>query len=186
MFGIASAILGAFRARRAEARAGGAAKGADILVAYFSRTGNTKTLAGVVHELTGGPLFEIRTGKPYPEDYYLTAEAARIEKESAARPALGGGSPEMGGISAVFLGFPSWWFDMPMAVYSFLESQDFRGKSVAPFCTHTGSGLSSAVETIGKILPGTTVLEGLAVDAERLNGASVAVAEWLRKLGHMD
>jgi flavodoxin len=140
-------------------------------------------VAGVIHELTGGSLCEIRGEKSYPSDYYETTAVARREKETGARPPVSGALPDLSGIGTVFLGYPNWWYDMPMVVYSFVEALDFSGRTVAPFCTSAGSGLSATVETITRMIPGATVLEGLALTDREVNGASVAVTEWLSRLG---
>jgi flavodoxin len=159
------------------------AKAGGTLVAFFSYSGRTKRVAAVVHELTGGQLFEIRPKKLYNRDYHKATAVARKEKETKARPPIFGGCPDMAGIGTVFLGYPNWWFDMPMSVYTFLESYDFAGKTVAPFCTSGGSGLSGTVKTLRKLLKNSTVTEGLSLEDRKVNGASVAVTEWLGKIG---
>lgn len=86
----------------------------------------------------------------------------------------------------VFLGYPNWWGDMPMAVYTFLESYDFTGKTIVPFCTHEGSGLSGTVSSIKAALPGAEVLDGLAVRGSVAQAAGEeaqsAVTDWLSGL----
>jgi flavodoxin len=166
---------------------GGAAEvpARGILIPFFSHTGRTKRVAGVIHELTGGELFEIRGKKPYPKDYYRATAVARKEKEARARPRIQGPLPDLAGYGTVFLGYPNWWYDMPMIIYTFLEELDFYHKTLIPFCTSAGTGLSHTVSAITKLTPGATVLEGLAVGESKVNGASVMVTEWLSRLGYL-
>ena len=148
-----------------------AADGGKILIAYFSRAdenyqvgyvekGNTQVLAEAVVEATGGELFRIETERPYPKEYRETTEVAKREQNEGARPKLKSTPPDIGPYDVIFLGYPNWWGDMPMAVYTFLESYGsgaFAGKRIIPFCTAAGSGLSGTVGTIGKLCPGATV-----------------------------
>lgn len=144
-----------------------------ILVAFFSRTGenyavgrieqgNTHIVAEMISAATGGTLFRIEPAIPYPDDYRACTEIAQREKRSKARPAL------VGDITAeefdvIFLGYPNWWGDLPMCVYTFLEQHDWQGKIVIPFCTHEGSGLSDTENRLQEACRGASVLNGLAV-----------------------
>ena len=141
-----------------------AADGGKILIAYFSRAdenyqvgyiekGNTQVIAEAIAEATGGELFRIETKTSYPREYKETTEVAKRERNERARPKLKSTPPDIGPYDVIFLGYPNWWGDMPMAVYTFLESYGsgaFAGKRVIPFCTAAGSGLSGTVDTIGK------------------------------------
>ena len=154
-----------------------------VLVAYFSRAGenyvngtvrklargNTEIVAQMVAEITGGDLFRIETAHTYATDYTACTEEAADEKRRAARPELRALPESLDGYDAVVLGYPNWWGTMPMAVYTFLESLDFAGKTILPFCTHEGSGLSSTERDIARACPEAQVLAGLAI-----HGADVA------------
>ena len=83
----------------------------------------------------------------------------------------------------VFVGFPNWWYDMPMPLYSFFDEYDFGGKTVIPFCTHDGSRFSGAVETIRQLEPKATVLDGHAIARDRVDGSRDGVLQWLEKIG---
>lgn len=167
-----------------------------ILVAFFSRTGenyavghieqgNTHIVAEMIASATGGTLFRIEPATPYPDDYRACTEVAQREKRSKARPAL------VGDIAAeefdvIFLGYPNWWGDLPMCVYTFLEQHDWQGKVVIPFCTHEGSGLSDTENRLRTACRGASVLNGLAVrgfvaQSER-EKARKQVLEWLKQL----
>jgi len=127
--------------------------GKRALVAYFSRAdenygvgyvqkGNTRILAEMIGEKTGAELFEIKADHDYPKEYKAATEAAKAEKEAAARPKLVGSMPDLSKYDVIYLGYPIWWSDLPMAVYTFLEQGNFAGKTIIPFCTHEGSGIA--------------------------------------------
>ena len=145
-----------------------------VLVVYFSRAdentggvgyiekGNTKILAEMIAERTHGDLFEIKTVKPYPKEYRPATEAAKQEKEENARPEIVGELPDLSKYDVVFLGYPIWWSDMPMPVYTFLDRENFAGKIILPFCTHEGSGLSDTQRSIADVTK-ADVREGFAL-----------------------
>ncbi len=150
------------------------AETSKILVACFSRAGenygvgfvekgNTEIVAEMIAEQVGAVVFPIQTVKPYPKGYEECTEIARREKEEAARPELLEPLESLDEYEIVYLGYPIWYGDMPMAVYSFLENYDFTGKTILPFCTHAGSGLAGTVDRIRAVCEGATVLEGLAI-----------------------
>ena len=123
-----------------------------VLVAYFSRTGeqystgvieegNTKILAEMIASKTGGDLFEIKPIKDeYPNTYNALVSFAKREKDTKARPEIIGKVDNIDQYDTVFLGYPNWWADMPMPVYTFIEGHDLSNKNVYHFCTHEGSG----------------------------------------------
>lgn len=145
-----------------------------ILIAYFSRTGeeyglgnitkgNTAIVAEIIAEKTGGTLFEIKPVKKYPDNYKQCTEIASREKATNARPAIVGKVENFSQYDAIFLGYPIWWGSYPMAVATFLDSYDFSGKNIIPFCTHGGSGLSSTEQSIAIACPNSQVLKGFAI-----------------------
>lgn len=145
----------------------------NILVAYFSRTGenyavgnirkgNTCIVAATIAEILGADLFEILPLKAYPEDYQACTVRAQNELNANLRPAL------KADIAAeeydvIFLGYPVWWGDMPMPVYTFIDKHDWAGKTVVPFCTHEGSGMSPAASVMAGACRGALLRGGLAV-----------------------
>ena len=167
-----------------------------ILVAFFLRTGenyavghieqgNTHIVAELIASATGGTLFRIEPATPYPDDYRACTEVAQREKRSKSRPAL------VGDIAAeefdvIFLGYPNWWGDLPMCVYTFLEQHDWQGKVVIPFCTHEGSGLSDTENLLREACRGASVLNGLAVRGSVAQNerekVREQVLEWLKRL----
>ena len=144
-----------------------------VLVVFFSRTGenyavgniekgNTHIIAEMIAKESGGKLFRIETVKPYPDEYKACVEVAKAEKESNARPEIKG-DVKVEDYDIIFLGYPNWWGDMPMAVYTFIEKHNWNGKTVVPFCTHEGSGLSGTERKLKDACKGATVSAGLAI-----------------------
>lgn len=146
-----------------------------ILIAYFSRAGenygvgtiekgNTEIVAEMIAEkYENADLFKIETNYAYPESYDEATKAAKSEQDSNARPELKNTVDNFENYDTIFIGYPIWYADMPMAVYTFLESYDFSDKTVIPFCTHAGSGLASTVDSIKNELPSANVMQGLAI-----------------------
>lgn len=173
-------------------------QGKKILVAYFSRTGdnyavgniskgNTHIVADMIAEATGADLFEITTVKPYPENYRECTEIAKKELMDNVRPELAVNVENMKDYDIIFIGYPIWWSDMPMAIYSFMESYDLKGKTIIPFSTSAGDVLTGKESSIPNYAKGAKVLQGLGIEGKRAqnNPDSVRpqVQEWLEKLG---
>lgn len=174
----------------------------NCLVAYYSRkgenyvagdivdlsVGNTEVAARMINSMTGGDLFQIETVQEYPLDYHETTEVARKELRENARPRLRSLPESIDSYDVVFLGFPNWWGTPPMAVFTLLESFDFSGKTVVPFCTHEGSGMGRSERDIQKACPGATTLDGLAIQGGRVHGAESDIRRWIEatrlELGH--
>jgi len=168
-----------------------------ILIAYYSRSGNnyvggsirnlhvgnTEVAAKMIQKLASGDLFKIETVKPYPADYDETTRVAKEEIRRQARPELAGTLDKLDGYELVILGYPNWWGTMPMAVYTFLESCDFSGTTILPFCTHEGSGMGHSEGDIRKLCPGATVAAGLSIQGGSVQGAEAAISDWLRASG---
>ena len=156
-----------------------------VLVAYFSRTGeqygvgnitegNTAILAKMIAKKTNGDLFEIKVKEDkYPNTYNALVDFAKKEKQAGARPEIIGKVENFDDYDVVFIGYPNWWADMPMPVYTFLESYDFSNKKVYHFCTHEGSG---GVKREGFALYGH-------IAQNEKESADKKVSEWLKTLG---
>ena len=154
-----------------ESRDGGAG---GTLVAYFHMIG----------EETGGELFSIRTVEKYPDSYDDTVDQGQEEQREDARPQLETHIENLEDYGTVFLGYPNWWGDMPMAVYSFLEEYDLSGKTVIPFVTSGGSGFSDTVSRIEELQPDADVKEGIAISASGAMDAREEIRSWLDGLGY--
>ena len=192
----------------AEAESSEAGAQSSLLVAYFSYaenaalpddvdasasasiqpwngalTGNTGVVADMIAQATGADLFSIRTVEQYPDTYDATIDQGQQEQSDGARPELATHLENLDSYDTIFLGFPNWWGDMPMAVYSFLDEVDLSGKTVIPFVTSGGSGFSNTISTIQEMEPQATVQEGLSIGASSATGAQQQVESWLSELG---
>ena len=156
-----------------------------VLVAYFSRTGeqygvgritegNTAIIAKMIANKTDGDLFEIKVKNDnYPDGYNALVEYAKKEKQQKLRPEIIGKVEEFDKYDTVFIGYPNWWADMPMPVYTFIESSDFSNKKVYHFATHEGSG--------GVKRDGFAIYGHIAQNEK--DEADKKVSEWLKSIG---
>lgn len=144
--------------------------------------GNTLVVAEKIQKLAGGDLFHIEPVKPYPDDYNRTVERAKEELRKNARPELKEIIRDPDAYDTVFLGYPIWWDVMPMPVLTFLESADFSGKTIVPFCTHEGSGFGMSERYIRQSCPKAEILSGLAVRGEKRDQADAEIRKWLKSL----
>ena len=192
----------------AEAESSEAGAQSSLLVAYFSYaenaalpddvdasasasiqpwngalTGNTGVVADMIAQATGADLFSIRTVEQYPDTYDATIDQGQQEQSDGARPELATHLENLDSYDTIFLGFPNWWGDMPMAVYTFLDEVDLSGKTVIPFVTSGGSGFSNTISTIQQMEPQATLQEGLSIGASSATGAQQQVESWLSELG---
>ena len=145
----------------------------------YIEIGNTEKVAGKIAELTGADLFKIEQEVPYAADYNTCIAQAKEHLRAKTRPALVSVPNDLDGYDEVYLGYPSYWGDMPMAVYTFLENFNWNGKVIHPFCTHEGSGLSDTVHKIEKTCKGATVTKGLAISGISVDSADDAIKGWL-------
>jgi flavodoxin len=157
-------------------------QGKKVLVAYFSYSGNTRKLAETVHNKVGGDLFEITTVKPYPAKYDDCVEYAKKEKAEKGRPELKSKVANLQQYDVIFLGFPVWWYTLPMPVYSFLESNDFAGKTIVPFMTHGGGGEYNCFKDVANAAPKAKTLTGLCLPGGSVQNAGGDVDTWLKGL----
>jgi flavodoxin len=153
-----------------------------ILVAYFSHSGNTKVIANQIKDILGCDTFEIQTEKPYPKEYDVVVKIAKQEHEEDSRPKLIAKVDNIQLYDIVFIGYPMWWYTVPMSVATFLTQYDFSGKNIIPFCTHEGSGLSNSEEDIKKFCPKSNVKKGLAIRGSYVSKAKTDVNNWLKEL----
>ncbi len=175
------------------------ASGTNILVLYFSRTGeqynvgviekgNTAIVAEMIGEATGADLYEILPADDhYPITYKELTDVGLQEQREGARPAYAGDLPDFDNYDTIFIGSPVWWGDWPMILYTVFESTPLSGKTLIPFSTHAGSGLSGFDRSLSKAYPDCTIAKGLAIagtDAQN-NPDKVrsSVASWLSELG---
>jgi flavodoxin len=165
------------------------------LIAFYSRKGNnyvdgsienleignTEVIANMINDTIGGDLFRIDPVKPYPEDYEETIKVAGQELKSNARPRLRNHIADMDVYKVIFLGYPNWWGTMPMILRTFLESYDFSGKIIVPFCTHEGSELGNSVRDIEKLCPKAEVINAIPFRGGNVKNSRREVEKWIQK-----
>ena len=149
-------------------------------------TGNTGVVANMIAEATGANLFSIQTVEKYPDSYDETIDKGQEEQSADARPELSNLPEDLDQYDVIFLGFPNWWGDMPMAIYSFLDSVDSAGKTVIPFVTSGGSGFSNSISAIRSMEPEATVQEGLSIRDASVAEAQNDIDDWLTQLGYTE
>lgn len=154
-----------------------------VLIAYFSWSGNTQQLANMIQEQTGGDLFQIEMETPYTDNEGELSGLALQEQRDNTRPALSTYVENMDEYKVVFIGYPNWWNNMPMPVFTFLEEYDFSGKTVIPFTTYGDGGFGRSVISIKEILSDATIADGIAIQEHTLADAPAQVSEWLQSLG---
>lgn len=160
------AALIAFYSRAGENYFGGAYRRISV--------GNTEKVAEMLADLTGGELYKIEQAEPYSDDYKTCVAQAREDWQKNARPAVLDLPDDLDAYDEIYLGYPNYCSTMPMVVYTFLEHYDFTGKTIHPFCTHEGSGLSDTENDIRKAAHGAAVTKGLAIHGSHVDEAKSA------------
>lgn len=155
---------------------------AKIVTAYFTRSGNTRVIAGTIHRALGTDLFEIRPARPYPEDYEATVEQAKQERDGGVEPALAERISNIAGHETIFLGFPIWGETAPPIIRSFLTAHDLRGKMVQPFITHGGYGLGNSLSVIASHAPGARIEPPFVMEADQERRTLDQVNGWLKQI----
>ncbi|MCR5005825.1 MAG: flavodoxin [Clostridiales bacterium] len=172
----------------------------QVLVVFFSRTGeqytvgvidhgNTAIVAEMIAEETGADLFEILpVDDHYPMTYAELTDVAKQEQNENARPAYAGETPDLAAYDAIFIGAPVWWGDWPMIMYTFFEenAETLAGKKLIPFSTHEGSGLSGFDKKLASTCPESIILEGMAIRGNDCQNDQDSVREnvneWIAQL----
>ena len=149
------------------------------LVAYFSRTGNTRVIANQIRRALGADLFEIQPAEPYPEDYEATVSQAQRERDTGHEPPLKATVPNAGSYDVIFLGFPIWGTTTPPVIRSFLSGHDVSGKDLVPFVTHGGYGLGESMAVVAERAPQARLLEGFSMQADQERETLSRVTRWL-------
>lgn len=151
--------------------------GKKVLIAYFSWSGNTKAAAEKIQGLTGGDIYRIEAADPYPGEYDATTDRAKQEQKDNARPAIAG-KADLSKYDVIMVGYPIWWYQEPMIIDTFLESGDFSGKTIVPFCTSGGSSIDKSIEHMKTVVKGASFAQGF-----RYDGNDKEMNQWLNSLG---
>lgn len=160
-----------------------------ILVVYFSWSGHLDSMAHWVADETGGDLYRVTAKDPYPENYNQTADRAKSEQDNGIRPeiVIDITEEQMAQYDIIFFGFPVWWYDLPMPMWTFLESYDFTGKTIVPFFSHEGSSNgANALPTVEKLAVGATVRsdDALSIRGGKVDGSESNVRAWVQELDY--
>lgn len=152
----------------------------SVLIAYFSWSGNTEQVAQIIQQETGGDLFEIAPATAYTDDYNELLDIAQQEQSDNARPELAGQVENWEQYDTIFIGYPIWWGDAPKIISTFLETYDFDGKTIVPFCTSGSSSIGGSVSDLEALTSGAAWLEG-----QRFSGSASqeTVSQWVDSLG---
>lgn len=157
---------------------------ASITVVDGHAQGNVETMAQMIQNTVGGDLFSIQTTDSYPVNYDELIDLGGEEKSAAARPELSTQVENMADYDVIFLGYPNWWYDMPMAMYSFLEEYDLSGKTIIPFAASAGSGFSGTISSIQELEPEAVVMEnGLHIPMGDVANGQAEIETWISELG---
>jgi flavodoxin/predicted small lipoprotein YifL len=158
--------------------------GASRVVVGGKVMGNTQFIAQAIQKTTGGNLFAIETVQRYPGNHATLVNQAADEQKANARPKLSTHIENLSNYDVIFIGYPIWWTEMPMPMYTFFEEYDFSGKTIVPFSTHGGSGLASTISTIADLEPNAKVIkDGFTVSRNSAASAEKDVVSWAQKLG---
>ena len=155
----------------------------QILIAYYSRSGNTRSVAHLIQQQVGGTIHEIQPIEPYPSSYEATVDQAKVEIESGYQPALASRLDHVDIYDTVFVGSPNWWSTIAPPVATFLSQYDLSGKTIVPFCTHGGGGLGRISHDISILCPQSTILSSFETYGRGTGNVQTQVSAWLRKIG---
>ncbi|WP_079240848.1 flavodoxin family protein [Chryseobacterium indologenes] len=171
-------------------------KDKNVLIVYLSRTKNTKTIADIIHQNTGGTLIELELQNPYPEDYKAIVDQVAKENDTNFLPPLKTKIDDIEKYDVIFLGFPTWGMQLPPPMKSFLCQNNFKGKTIILFNTNAGYGIGNSFDTVKKLSPGSKILEGFTIkggverdgilfvmEGKKKIEAEKKVKEWLIRIG---
>lgn len=145
--------------------------------------GSVEYMAAVISEVTGGDMVKIQTAIPYPDNFDDLAAQADNERPNDIHPELANHIENFDDYDVVFVGYPIWWYQMPMAMYSFFDEYDFAGKTLIPFSSHGGSGWSGTVDDIAGMEPQATLVDGYSISRNNVASSENGIREWLGQIG---
>lgn len=157
--------------------------GGNILIAYFSWSGNTENAAQIIQEQTGADIIELNPAEPYSSNYSEVLDQAQKDMNADARPELANHVENMEQYDTILLGYPNWWATIPMPVATFLEEYDFSGKTIIPFCSHGGGGFGQSITDISKLAPNSRIGEGLSIHYSGGTSLENDITTWLNSNG---
>lgn len=155
---------------------------ADLLIAYYSHSGNTQKIAEQIRELVGGTVFRIEPVEKYPRSYQEVLKVSKVEIENGIRPPLKEKVENIERFDTIFVGSPNWYSTIAPPVATFLSEHDLSGKSVIPFVTHGGGGVAHCITDIKKLIGNTTMLEGFVISGYRTGRVKQEIRNWLTQI----
>lgn len=153
------------------------------LIIYYSLSGNTRMVANLLHELVGGDIMEIKTIRPYPDDFHAVVEQAREERRTNFLPPIQPLDRNPQSYDVIYLGFPIWGNTLPQPMTTFLSQNNLAGKTIIPFCTHDGYGVGRAFQVVSNYCPDARLLDGFDMLGSDARNAQNLLTNWLNKLG---
>ncbi len=153
------------------------------LIIYYSLSGNTRMVANLLHGLVGGDIVEIKTVRPYPEDFHAVVEQAREERRTNFLPPIQPLNINPQNYDVIYLGFPIWGNTIPQPMATFLSQNNLAGKTIIPFCTHDGYGVGRSFQVVGDYCPDARVLTGFDMLGAEARDAQNSLVNWLNILG---
>ena len=166
----------------ASAQTDAAGRSARVLVAYFTRTGNTRLIAIQIARALDATLFQIAPAAAYPDDYEAQVAQAEDERQRGYEPQLQATVADLDSYETVFLGFPIWGMTTPSVIRSFLSRHDLSGKTVVPFITHGGYGLGNSLAVVAEHAPRARLIDGFSKRCDQEREILGEVTEWLRSI----
>lgn len=160
-----------------------ASTSASRLVVNGSVVGSVEYLAQQIQQNTGADMVRIQTATPYPGNFDDLAAQANEERQNNVHPALATNIEKFDDYDVVFVGYPIWWYQMPMAMYSFFDKYDFKGKTLIPFSSHGGSGWSGSLDVIKQLEPEATMVTGFSVSRTQSTSSAESIRTWLKQIG---
>lgn len=154
-----------------------------MLISYFSWSGNTQGVAQEIQRQTGADIFEIMPIPAYSDDYNTVLMEAQRDQHDQARPAIANLPQSIDEYDVILLGYPNWWASIPMPISTFLESYDFTGKTILPFCSHGGGRFGQSLTAIAKLAPQAIIAPGLSVHYSGGSSLTGDVRNWLESQG---
>lgn len=156
----------------------------SVVVMNGEVLGNTQYMANVIAEHTDSDIFRIEPETPYPTDHETLVDIASEEQEENARPAIDGNIGNLDDYDVIYVGYPIWWSDMPMILYTFFDEYDLSGKTIVPFGTHGGSGFAGTIDAIAELEPNANVIEdGLTISRDDIEDAESDIIAWVENIG---
>lgn len=159
-----------------------AADAPTTAIVVFSWSGNTRSMANRISQLSGAPVWDLVPVEPYPEEYNACTDEALAEQQAGTLRAYQGDVGSWDAVDTVFLGYPIWWMDLPQITKAFIAEHDWKGKTVIPFCSYYSSGWAGTPGTIADTCFGANVVEGISLAQGDLPGGLDTIDGWYAEL----